>query len=119
MVNEVALNFLGTSFNITTDADEAYLEKVLSQFHAAIDKTQNISGINEPLNVAVLTGFMLCDEINKTKKQLEELKETGEAEKNDMSLSVSWEEQEVEERTQRMITKLEQALKIFGDDKYL
>ena len=119
MANELCLDILGTSFTITADADEAYLNKVLNQYKEAVKNTQNISGIKDPLNVAILTGFMLCDEINKTKKQLEELKETGEAEKNDMSLSVSWEDQEVEERTQRMITKLEQALKIFGDDKYL
>ena len=103
MVNELRLDILGTSFTITTDEDEEYLKRVLSQFQAAVKNTQNISGITEPLNVAILTGFLLCDEINKMKQKTDE--------------EPAWEEQEVEERTLRLITKLEQALNLFGDDK--
>jgi len=93
MANELGLNILGTSFTITADEDEAYLQQVLAQYKAAVENTQSISGINDPLNVAVLTGFMLCDEINKIKRQFED------------------EGTEVEERTLRLISKLEHALK--------
>jgi len=113
MVNELCLDILGTSFSITTDEDEEYLKKVLNQFRAAVKNTQNISGITEPLNIAILTGFLLCDEINKMKQQLEEKKE---AEANEDE-AASWEEQEVEERTLRLITKLEQALNFFEADQ--
>jgi cell division protein ZapA (FtsZ GTPase activity inhibitor) len=71
MANELSLNILGTSFTIAADEDEAYLQKVLSQYRAAVENTQSISGITDPLNIAVLTGFLLCDEINKIKQQLE------------------------------------------------
>jgi len=110
MTNELSLDILGASFTITVDADGEYLKNVMEQFRTAIANTQNISGISEPLNVAILTGFLLCDEINKLKLQLEEKKENDE---------VGWEEQEVEDRTLRIISKLEQALNIFGDDKHL
>jgi cell division protein ZapA (FtsZ GTPase activity inhibitor) len=107
--NELRLDILGTSFTITTDAEEEYLEKVLSQYKAAVMNTQKISGISEPLNIAILTGFMLCDEFNKVKEKLDTLgkdkmEELGEA-------------QEVEDRTIRLINKLEQALNLFSDDK--
>jgi len=72
MVNDLCLDILGTSFTIKVDEDEAYLSKVLAQYRAAVENTKNISGINDPLNIAVLTGFLLCDEINKIKQQSED-----------------------------------------------
>jgi len=97
MDNELCLDILGTSFTITADADEAYLQKVLAQYRAAVENTQSISGINDPLNVAVLTGFLLCDEVNKIKRQLED------------------ESIEVQERTLRLIANIDQALRICGN----
>ena len=86
------LEVLGASFTITADEDEAYLKTVLSQYNAAVKNTQNISGIKDPLNVAVLTGFMLCDEINKIKQQTES------------------ESKEARERTMRLISALDKAI---------
>ena len=97
MANELCLDILGTSFTITADEDEEYLRKVLTQYRAAVENTKNISGINEPLNVAVLTGFLLCDEINKIKQQLE----------ND-SIQIS-------ERTMNIIAALDRALERYGE----
>jgi len=97
MTNELCLDILGTSFTITADEDEEYLRKVLTQYRAAVENTKNISGINEPLNVAVLTGFLLCDEINKIKQQLE-----------DESIQIN-------ERTMNLITALDQALERYGE----
>ncbi|MCL2764190.1 MAG: cell division protein ZapA [Treponema sp.] len=112
MTNELCLDILGTSFTITADADAEYLEKVLAQYQAAVKNTQKISGITSPLNIAILTGFLLCDEFNKIKQQLDELSSSGEAEDN-------WEKQEVEERTVRLIAKLEQALNLFSNEKHI
>jgi cell division protein ZapA (FtsZ GTPase activity inhibitor) len=92
MTNELCLDILGTSFTITVDEDEAYLQKVLAQYKAAIENTRAISGINEPLNISILTGYLLCDEINKIKQQLE-------------SESI-----EVQKRTMTLIAKIDQAL---------
>jgi len=97
MANELCLDILGTSFTITADEDEEYLRKVLTQYRAAVENTKNISGINEPLNVAVLTGFLLCDEINKIKQQLE-----------DESIQIS-------ERTMNLIAALDRALERYGE----
>jgi cell division protein ZapA (FtsZ GTPase activity inhibitor) len=97
MTNDLNLDILGTSFKITVDEDEEYLNKVLAQYRAAVENTQSISGINEPLNVAVLTGFLLCDEINKMKQQLE-----------DESIEIS-------ERTMNLIAVLDRALERYGE----
>jgi cell division protein ZapA (FtsZ GTPase activity inhibitor) len=92
MTNELCLDILGTNFTITVEEDEAYLQKVLTQYRTAVENTQSISGINDPLNIAVLTGFLLCDEINKIKQQL-----------NNESI-------EIQERAMNLIAKLDQAL---------
>jgi len=70
--HDVLINVLGASFSITASEDPAYLEEVLAQYQAAIVNTQGISGMKDPLKVAILTGFLLCDEINKIKTQVEE-----------------------------------------------
>lgn len=93
MTNELRLDILGASFTISADEDAAYLQKVFAQYEAAVKNTQSISGISDPLNVAILTGFLLCDEVNKIKKQYE-----GHA-------------TELEERTMRVIATLDQVLK--------
>ncbi|MDR0321586.1 MAG: cell division protein ZapA [Treponema sp.] len=115
MANELKFDILGTSFSITVDEDSAYLEKVLTQYQSAVKNTQKISGITDPLNIAILTGFLLCDEFNKVKQELDEQRTAMGTEQSEES----WEEQEVEDRTLRLITKLEQALNIFSDDKDL
>lgn len=89
MANELLLDILGTSFTITADEDGTYLREILEQYRAAIENTQNISGITDPLNVAVLTGYLLCDEINKMKNRMDK------------------ESLEVKERTLGLIAKLE------------
>ncbi|MCL2277719.1 MAG: cell division protein ZapA [Treponema sp.] len=99
MTSDLKLDILGTSFTITVEEDEAYLNKVLLQYNAAVKNTQSISGIKDPLNVAVLTGFLLCDEINKIKTRTE-------------SESV-----EVQERTVRLIAELDKALKVCIKDE--
>ena len=103
MANVLCLDILGTSFTITADEDKAYLQKVLTQYRTAVENTKNISGINDPLNVAVLTGFLLCDEVNRLKQQLDEKTSGG------------MEEQEVQERTMRLIARLDYALKTCGN----
>ena len=94
---ELCLDILGTSFTITTDEDEEYLRKVMEKYSAAVDTTRNISGINDSLNVAILTGYILCDELIKAEQQLEE----GSI--------------EINKRTLKLISKLDTALKIYGD----
>jgi cell division protein ZapA (FtsZ GTPase activity inhibitor) len=92
MSTELVFDILGTSFSITADEDEVYLQEILAQYQTAVENTQAISGITNALNVAVLTGFLLCDEINRRK------------------LSIEGESQEVEMRTLNLIAKLEQAI---------
>ncbi|MDR1930080.1 MAG: cell division protein ZapA [Treponema sp.] len=63
------IDILGTSLSIAADEDSAYLESLLNRYRVIIENTQKTTGLSDPLKVAVLTGFLLCDEIEKIKKQ--------------------------------------------------
>jgi cell division protein ZapA (FtsZ GTPase activity inhibitor) len=70
-LHDLLIDVLGTKFSITTNEDPVFLDKVLVQYQNAIGNTQNISGMKDPLKIAILTGFLLCAEINKLKIQIE------------------------------------------------
>jgi cell division protein ZapA (FtsZ GTPase activity inhibitor) len=67
--SDLRLDILGTSFSISADEDAAYLDGLLGHFKAAVDNTQKSTGLRDPLKIAILTGFLLCDEIQKLKQQ--------------------------------------------------
>ena len=71
--HDLHINVLGKSFIISAGDEPQFLNEVLSQYEMAIALTQDISGMsNDPLKVAILTGFMLCGEINKLRLQVKE-----------------------------------------------
>jgi cell division protein ZapA (FtsZ GTPase activity inhibitor) len=94
--HDLKIQALGTSFSITAGEDPAYLNDVLAQYQAAVANTQAISGMKDPLKVAILTGFLLCDAINKLKRQID----------NEQTNA----EQELDRITQNLIDYIDQAM---------
>ena len=70
--HDLIIDVLGARFSITAGEDPAYLDEVLAQYRFAVSNTQGIWGMKDPLKVAIMTGFLLCDEINKLKMQYKE-----------------------------------------------
>jgi cell division protein ZapA (FtsZ GTPase activity inhibitor) len=103
--SELTIEVLGTNFAITTGEDPAYLNKVLTQYRVMVENTQNISGMQDPLNVAVLTGFLLCDEINKLKMQTEEDQKNTEAQR-------AGEAKELNFITQKLIDRIDRVFEV-------
>ena len=101
--HDLLINILGASFSITAGEDPAYLDEVLAQYQIAVANTQGISGMKDPLKVAILTGFLLCDEINKIKLQIVE--EQAKAE-----LQRSTELQELNRITRNIIARIDQVI---------
>jgi mannose-6-phosphate isomerase/cell division protein ZapA len=62
---------LGSTFSITANKNSAYLEDLLIRYRAVLDNTRKIAGVSasEPIKLAILSGFLLCDEIEEMKKQ--------------------------------------------------
>ena len=99
--HDLLIEVLGTSFIITTGEEPEYLEEVLAQYRMAVASTQNISNIEDPLKVAILTGFLLCDEINKLKQQNREEQKISESQR-------AGEEKELNRITGNMIACIDQ-----------
>ena len=60
---------LGTSFSIAADEESAYLEKLHDKYKDVLENTRKATGMEDPLKLAILTGFLLCDEIEKIKTE--------------------------------------------------
>ncbi|MDR3145383.1 MAG: mannose-6-phosphate isomerase, class I [Treponema sp.] len=67
--SSLRIDILGTSFTITVDEDPVYLESLLNRYRISIENTQKITGIRDPLKIAIITGYMLCEEIQKLQKE--------------------------------------------------
>ena len=103
--HELIIDVLGTSLAITTGDDPDHLNEVLAQYKIMLENTQNISGIQNPLGVAVLTGFLLCDEINKMKQQMDEENRSNEEQR-------AGEAKELDRITQKLINRIDRVLEI-------
>jgi cell division protein ZapA (FtsZ GTPase activity inhibitor) len=67
--SDLRIDLLGTSLSIAADEDPAYLESLLNRYRIVIENTKKSTNLTDPLKLALLTGFLLCDEIEKMKKQ--------------------------------------------------
>ena len=104
-MGKLKIEMLGTSFTIQANEDNAYLEKLLGYYKRITDDVSKIDSIKTPLQTAILSGIMICDELYKEKQNKVAL-ENGEyvPVENDMDTM------EIERRTQNMIEKINKVL---------
>jgi mannose-6-phosphate isomerase len=65
--NDLHLEILGTSFVITADEEKSYLEELLEDYNRKVRNMQETTGLKDPLKIAILTGYTLCDELYKAR----------------------------------------------------
>jgi cell division protein ZapA (FtsZ GTPase activity inhibitor) len=73
------IDILGTSLSIAADEDISYLEGLMNRYRTAVENTRKNTGLSDPLKIAVVTGFLICDEVQKLQARLRE--DGGEAER--------------------------------------
>lgn len=95
------INLLGTNFAIEANEDDAYLQKLLTYYRKITDEIQRNGNLKTPLQVAILSGIMLCDELYKEKSQ-----------KAKISQISNENEQEAERLTVEMIKLIDDALSV-------
>jgi cell division protein ZapA (FtsZ GTPase activity inhibitor) len=109
----IRIDVLGTSLNVTADADLEYLESLLTQYKQHIENTRLLTGLNDPLKLAVLSGFLICDELEKSKKGLFSSDKKSSDSQDDASsgdTSQGDTSPEVEKLTLEMISMIDKAL---------
>jgi mannose-6-phosphate isomerase len=90
--NNLHIDVLGTSITISADEDQEYLKNLLETYQKKLEKIRAFTGLTDSLKIAVLTGFLLCDEVQKVSQKTEE------------------EEQAAEKLTLDIISRLDKAL---------
>ena len=63
------INLLGTSFAIQANEDDAYLRRLLKYYKQITDEIERNVNLRTPLQVSILSGIMLCDELYKEKSR--------------------------------------------------
>ena len=110
-MGKLQINVLGTSFSIKASEDDEYLNKLLGYYTKLVDEIKNSGMLKTELDISILAGIMLCDELYKEKSKSAEI---SSAQKQTISQSAfpdTENSEKVQLLTQRMIKKLEQALK--------
>ena len=65
---KLKIDMLGTAFTIQANEDKEYLEKLLGYYKRITDDVKKIDSIKTPLQIAILSGIMICDELYKEKQ---------------------------------------------------
>ena len=101
-MGNLQIDILGTSFAIKANEDSEYLNKLLGYYKRIVNQIENSSSLNTPLQVSILSGIMLCDEL---------YKEKGRNVKFQTALEKNTTDEEADRITKSLIEKIDQVLK--------
>ncbi|MDE6705183.1 MAG: cell division protein ZapA [Treponemataceae bacterium] len=94
------IDVLGASFAIQANEDSAYLKKLLDYYKRIAEQIEASGSLKNSLQVAILTGITLCDELYKEKSKKQQI----------ASQLANDDDSEAERLTIAMIKKIDQAL---------
>lgn len=97
---------LGTVFTIQANENSEYLQKLLGYYKQITDDVEKIDSVKSPLQVAILSGIMLCDELYKEKQNKIALENGTVLEGQNLE-----EQKKIEQKTKEMIEKIQKVLK--------
>ncbi|MCR4742548.1 MAG: cell division protein ZapA [Treponema sp.] len=103
-MTKLQIDLLGTSFTIQANEDSEYLEKLVSYYSRITADIQKTNSIRNPMQIAILSGIMLCDELYKEKENKIAL------ENNTYEPIQLKTEEEVNRKTKEMIDKINKVL---------
>jgi len=65
--HELNIDVLGCSLSISADENPEYLQSLLGSYKRKLEEIRINTGLKDTLKIAILTGFMLCDELERSK----------------------------------------------------
>jgi len=106
-MGKLRIDLLGSHFTIQANEDDEYLNKLLGYYKRITDDVHEKNGITDNLQIAVLSGIMLCDELYKEKSnKIKHQVSNGEP----TSFEITAESEEISRKTQEMIEKINKVL---------
>lgn len=113
-MGELHINLLGTSFTIKATEDSAYLEKLLGYYESITKDVSKIDSVKTPLQISILAGIMLCDELYKSKSTIADLKSPSGTNKQIVNQTVALQNNpdisKIQEKTAELIEKINKVL---------
>jgi cell division protein ZapA len=102
-MSSIRIDVLGTLFSIETPADASYMQFLLENYKkmTALVEAGAGSNLRDPLQISIMSGIMLCDELYKEKKRNEKVR-------NDVNAAGDL--VEAERLTLHLIEKLDKAV---------
>lgn len=104
-MGKLHINLLDTSFTIQSNENEEYLNKLLTYYTRIVEDVSHIESITSPLQISILAGLMVCDELYANKEDLLKIKNT-----NQLPPENNSDGEELERRTIAMIDKINKVL---------
>lgn len=95
------IDVLGSSFTIRANEETEYLEKLLGYYKRITADVEKAGGLKNPIEVAIMSGITLCDELYKEKSKNVQI-ESG--------IVPSEDAKEAERLTLEMIDKIDKVL---------
>ena len=97
-MGKLQIDVLGSSFAIEAKEDDSYLKKLLSYYAEMTGQIEKHGNLRNPLQISILSGIMLCDELYREKG------------KNAQLLADSESSKDIEQRAEKMIKMIEKVL---------
>jgi cell division protein ZapA (FtsZ GTPase activity inhibitor) len=66
--SSLRIDIFDTSFFISADEELEYLENIFARYCISVENARKITGLSDPLKLAIMTGFLLCDDIQKSRE---------------------------------------------------
>lgn len=101
-MGNLQIDVLGTSFTIRANEDSEYLTKLLGYYKRIVSEIENSGSLKDPLQISILAGITLCDDL---------YKEKGRNAKFQNALERNSTDKEAERITKALIEKIDKALK--------
>ncbi|HAK69678.1 MAG TPA: cell division protein ZapA [Treponema sp.] len=101
-MGKLQVNMLGTSFTVRAKEDDEYLQKLYSYYKEIIGTISVNKNLSDPVQVSVLAGITLVDELLKAKmqNQSKELSDENESDAEELASRL----------TMEMIEKIDEVL---------
>ena len=103
--NDLLIDIFGTNITISTEESAEYLDMLLGKYRRTIENVQRTTGLKDPLKIAVLTGFLLCDDLEKAGSAFVAAKDE--------------EQGELERLTEGMISRLNEIIPNAAEEVYM
>ncbi len=102
-MGKLQINMLGTSFSIKASEDDEYLSKLSGYYTKLVEEIQKSGMLKSSLDISILAGIMLCDELYKEKAK--------NAVSSPAKIQDTKESEKAQILTQKMIAQLDSVLK--------